>query len=103
MKKVKFKTASEIFHPVDPDLKVVDGGRRRIPRKVAEAAWKDAGGAICPRCRQEAVRFRVRDGVCSECAKLLNKEEEDTKERKVKLKRQIEVHNKRIDKKRRAA
>lgn len=31
-----------------------------------EADWEAAGGALCPRCHQEVVRFR--DGVCLPCA-----------------------------------
>lgn len=69
-KKKRSKKASEIFRPVDPDLKIIDRGTLRRSKKQN---WNDSGGSFCPRCGKEAVRFRPKDGVCMECVK-----EEDT-------------------------
>ena len=94
-KKTRLKKASEIFHPVDPNLHVIDRGTHRKPRKKN---WGDAGGAFCPRCNQEAVRFRPRDGVCFNCVRdEEEKKDRDFDKRKKRLKF-INQHNARIDK-----
>ena len=91
----RFKKASEIFHPVDPKLNVIDRGRRP-GRKGKVKDWVKSGGAICPRCDQAAVRFR-QNGVCIVCAQeLIEKQDRDDKKRARQLKF-IEQHNARID------
>lgn len=70
------KRASEIFGPVDPDLKVIDGGTRRRRKKSPETEWEQAAGVICPECRRETLRLE--DGLCPQCARAKeNKREED--------------------------
>lgn len=92
------KTASEIFHPVDPKLNVIDGGHRRTGRKGKVQDWKQSGGALCPRCNQEAVKFRPSDGVCIQCVRVLDeKQDADDKKRARQLKF-IKQHNARIAK-----
>lgn len=93
------KKASEIFHEVDPELNVIDRGMRRTGRRGKVRQWDKAGGAFCPRCNTEAVRFRARDGVCLECVRALDeKQDRDDKKRARQLKF-IRQHNARIDKK----
>ena len=95
---MKRKTASEIFHPVDLGLNVID---RYTGRKTKARDWKQTGGAFCPQCNQEAVRFRPRDGLCLQCVRDLDeKQDRDDKKRARQLKF-INQHNARIDKKKR--
>jgi len=95
------KRASEIFGSVDPELNVIDRGRRRTGQKGKAQDWKQSGGALCPRCGQEAVRFRPRDGVCLQCVRDLDeKQDRDDKKRARQLKF-INQHNARINKKKR--
>lgn len=90
------KKASEIFHEVDPNLKVVEGHRhKRLTRKD----WDNAGGAKCPRCNQEAVKFRG-DGVCIQCAQVLNEKQDRDDKKRAKQLKFIKQHNARITKKR---
>ena len=93
------KKASEIFHPVDPALNVIDGGRRR-KGKLTNKDWDRTGGAICPRCNHEAVRFRHRDGVCWDCARALNEKQDQDDKKRAKQLKFIKQHNARIDRKR---
>lgn len=96
----RMKRASEIFHPVDPQLNVIDRGRRRTGRKGKGQDWKQAGGAVCPRCNQEAVRFRPEDGVCLQCAKDLNEKVDRDEKKRARQLKFIKQHNARIAKKR---
>ena len=48
---------------VDPNLRIVPAFRR--PRKQAQKAFAACGGAYCPRCKAEAVRFI--NGLCPTC------------------------------------
>ena len=97
MAQVKRKRSSEIFAVVDPGLNVVNGGRRR--RAKRKDAWKASGGAICPRCGQEAVRFRPEDGVCRQCGDFLNDKKFQDDKNRAKFLRQVKSHNARIEKK----
>ncbi|MBA7675876.1 hypothetical protein ES703_84115 [subsurface metagenome] len=98
---MKRKTASEIFHPVDPGLNVIDRRYRTTGRKGKVQDWEKSGGALCSRCKQEAVRFRPRDGLCLQCVRDLDeKQDRDDKKRARQLKF-INQHNARIDKKKR--
>lgn len=65
---MKRKSAAEIFHEVDPNLKVIPGGIRHRIRKSSLTSndWDRAGGASCSRCGRESLQFR--DGVCPACA-----------------------------------
>ncbi len=98
MGRLRQKRASEIFHPVDPGLKVIDGGSRRTGRKGKAQDWKKTGGAICPRCNQEAVRFRPRDGVCVECVRALDEEQVQNDKKRARQLKFINKHNARIKK-----
>ena len=81
---MKKKTARELFAEVDPHLKVINGGTRKhgsvaqglepSPHKRGVVGsnptrptnnWEKAGGAFCPGCGAEVVRFQ--NGVCVEC------------------------------------
>ena len=95
---MKRKRASEIFGNVDPHLKVIDGGIRQHQARQKE--WEASGGAICPRCHQEAVRFRVQDGVCRRCADALNDKKFSDEKKSAKILRFVKEHNTRIDRKR---
>ena len=97
---IKKKKASELFATVDPHLIVIDGGIRHKHRTNKEA-WESSGGAICPRCGEETVRFRPEDGVCRQCASLLNVKEDQDKKKHTKFLRLMKAHNARIDKKKR--
>ena len=92
------KKASEIFHPVDPNLNVIDRGQRRTGQKPHPQAWDKAGGAFCPNCNQEAVRFSPVNGFCLECNRELNKKEQAEEKKRAKLLKVIQQHNARIDK-----
>ncbi len=95
---MKRKRASEIFGDVDPKLHVIDGGQHRTGRKGTSKEWEQAGGTFCPRCNQEAVRFRPRDGVCLQCVRAADeKQDRDDKKRARQLKF-INQHNARIAK-----
>ncbi len=94
----RIKKASEIFHPVDPELHVIDRGRRRTGRKGKAEDWELSGGALCSRCGLETVKFRPRDGVCPLCVRdLEEKQDRDDKKRAKQLKF-IHQHNARIAK-----
>ena len=95
---VKKLKASEIFAKVDPHLTVINSGRRKRSKNL----WAATGGAICPRCGQEAVRFRPLDGVCWLCARAQDEKQVRDGEKHTKLKRHIMAHNARIDKRKRA-
>ena len=49
---------------VDPDLKIVHGGRRRHYR-TGKSDWDKAAGVVCGNCKREV--FRSRDGLCMAC------------------------------------
>ena len=95
----KMKKASEIFHPVDPDLNVIDRGQRRTGRKGKGQDWERTGGALCPRCGQEAVRFRLQDGVCLQCVQVLNEKQNTDDKKRARQLKFIKQHNARIIKK----
>ena len=95
MKKLR---ASEIFAKVDPHLTVINGGSRKRSKNL----WAATGGAFCPKCGQEAVRFRVEDGVCWQCATAENEKYFRDQERNIKLRRRIMAHNARLNKRKRA-
>jgi len=96
---MKKKTASEILGAVDPHLTVIGGGRRRKHRSNQED-WKDSGGAVCPRCGEERVRFRPEDGNCRECATLLNEKQDQDEKKRANQLRYVKAHNARITRKR---
>ncbi len=93
---VKKLKASEIFARVDPHLTVINGGTRR--NNNSKQNWLACGGAICPKCGEEAVRFRPQDGVCWQCATAENEKYVRDVEKNTKLRRQIKAHNTRIRK-----
>jgi len=72
------KRASELFHQIDPSLKVIDGGthhHRHRRRRVTREDWDETAGVICPDCKQETLRLI--EGICPRCynAKIAEKEE----------------------------
>lgn len=85
------KRASEIFGPVDPHLTVISGRRYR------QGNWEASGGAVCPRCHSEVVRFRPEDGVCRQCGNVLNEKEFSDKIKQAKFQKFRKAHNARID------
>ncbi len=93
------KKASELFASVDPHLKVIDGGIRRKQHSKQED-WEAAGGGICPRCKEEVVRFRPQDGVCRACADSLNEKHFEDERKRAKQLRYMKAHNARINRKR---
>lgn len=99
------KKASELFAAVDPDLKVIDGGNRRRrskePSRKGQADWDKLGGAKCPRCGQDAFRFRPEDGVCILCAQALNEKELRDERKRARFLRFMKAHNARIDRSKR--
>ena len=77
---------SEVLHSVDPDLKVIEGGRRRHqpkspkgetyyfrPSTMSEADWNLAAGIVCSNCGHEV--FQSRDGLCMSCWEKANEYE----------------------------
>lgn len=96
------KKASELFHPVDPDLHVIDRGQRRTGRKGKARDWEQTGGEVCPACGQEVVRFIPQTKLCIVCdQELIEKQDRDDKKRAKQLKF-INQHNARIDKRKKA-
>lgn len=99
------KRASEIFGAVDPHLKVIDGGRRRRRARPlssqGQAEWDALGGAKCPRCRKDMLRFRPEDGVCIFCAGVLNEKELSEQRKRTRFLKFRKSHNARIDRNRR--
>ena len=93
---MKRKKASEIFAAVDPHLKVIDGGTHRRHKKK-ESDWEKLNGAKCPRCGQDALRFRPEDGVCIFCAQKMNERELSEENKKARFLRFMRAHNARID------
>lgn len=91
---MKRKRASEIFGGVDPNLKVIDAFHRHPKKSLSN--WEATGGAFCPRCKAEAVRFRPQDGVCRQCADLLNEKYFKDEETRARFLRFMKVHNSRI-------
>lgn len=91
---VKKQKASALFAKVDPHLTVIDGGRHRR----SQQNWKASGGAVCPRCGEEAVRFRVEDGICRRCADLSNDKYFKDIVKQKKQRKLILAHNARIKK-----
>jgi len=98
--------STRVLKEVDPNLNIISGNHRKhkarmdnghIPMFVDE--WNKAGGAICPRCKQEAVRFRPQDGVCIKCARMLNEQIVRKENRLRKSMKFIKAHNARITKK----
>ena len=80
------KRISEVLHSVDPDLKVIEGGRRRYtpkppngetyyfrPATMSEADWNLAAGVVCSNCGHEV--FQSRDGLCMPCWEKANEYE----------------------------
>lgn len=117
----KFKRASEIFREVDPDLKVIDGGRRNESRrkltKVDESGqsqndkdesksdndsseWDKLEGAVCSQCGQSRLRFRPSRGVCEFCAQTMDEKELKDAEKRARDLKFVKEHNARIDKRR---
>lgn len=100
--KLKRKRASEIFAAVDPHLTVIDAGRRHRRAKrlspKGQADWDNSGGAKCPSCGQDAVRFRPEDGVCVFCAQTMNEKELRDERKRVRFLKFQKAHNARIDK-----
>lgn len=94
---MKRRRASEIFHPVDPGLNVIDR-RRYTGRKGKAHEWKQAGGVFCPQCNQEVVRFRPHDGVCIECVRVLDEKQIRDEKKRAKQLKFINQHNARIAK-----
>jgi len=89
------KKSSKVLQAVDPGLRIVSThrtGRRGITR----ADWDKAGGAVCPRCGLEAVRFRTQDGVCLACVRSLDEKQDRDEKKHAKLMRQVKAHNARI-------
>ena len=71
------KKASELFHQVDPSLKVIDGGTHYHKRKSGRLTiedWERTKGTICPSCGQETLR--IVGGVCLQCHNKKTAEEE---------------------------
>lgn len=82
----KRKKASEIFGPVDPNLKVIDSGthhRRQHQHRLEtlnQDDWDKSRGVICPRCNNETLRLI--DGVCLQCSReIVEKWEEKNEDR----------------------
>jgi len=94
------KRASEIFGSVDPKLHVINGGQRNTGRKGKVREWNQAGGALCPRCGLEAVRFRPRDGLCLQCVRDIEENQEADEKKRARQLKFISQHNARITKRR---
>ena len=71
---------------MDPDLKVVEGGRRHHrknpetgekyylrPSTMSETDWNQAADVVCSNCGQEV--YRSRDGLCMPCWEKANEYE----------------------------
>ena len=72
------KRLSEILHQVDPNLTIIEAGRRFKPTRgkteevytvapfpMTDRDWETAAGVVCSNCGREV--FRSRDGLCMEC------------------------------------
>ncbi len=94
---MKRKRASEIFGGVDPHLKVINVSHGHSRKALGD--WEASGGAVCSRCKQEAVRFRSRDGVCVQCVRELEEKQDREDEKRTKQLKFIKQHNARIEKK----
>jgi len=88
------KKASEIFRPVDPDLRIIEGHRR-----ASRKDWEKSGGALCSQCGEEALRFL--NGVCLRCVQRSEAKDDKELKKKVKQLKYVKQHNARIDKKKR--
>lgn len=95
---MKRKTASELFRDVDPKLHVIDGGQHRTGRKGKPEQWEQTGGALCPQCGQEAVRFRPRDGLCFQCVRAGDEKQERDDKKHARQLKFMNQHNARIAK-----
>lgn len=95
---MKKKSASEIFHPVDPRLNVIGGYRRR--KKTTKEDWERSAGDICPRCKKEALRFLPQAGLCFDCVHQSNEKQDRDDNKRAKQIKFIKRHNARIDRKR---
>lgn len=71
------KPSSRLLRQVDPDLKIVSGNHRK-KKSASLEDWKNAGGASCPECGQETVRFL--NGLCPTCARRVEEESEEQME-----------------------
>jgi len=67
----------------------------------SQADWDKLGGANCPRCGQDAIRFRPEDGVCIHCAQALNEKELRDERKRARFLRFMKAHNARIDRNKR--
>ena len=97
---LKRKRASEIFGSVDPNLEVINASHRHLKKPLSN--WEASAGAICPKCHEEAVRFRPEDGVCRQCADALNEKQDRDEKKRAKFLRFMKAHNARIEKRKRA-
>lgn len=79
---------------MDPRLTVINGGTHKRFKKN----WEATGGAICPRCGQEAVRFRPGDGVCWQCARAQDEKHFTDEAKRTKFLGFVKAHNARIRK-----
>ena len=80
------KKSTQVLKQVDPNLNVAHHRNN----------WDATGGAFCPRCEKEAVRFRPEDGVCRVCADELNEKFWQDEKKHAKWMRQVKAHNARI-------
>jgi len=71
------KRASELFHQVDPNLRVIDGGVHRHKRSTSKD-WDKTNGVICSNCGQGTLRMI--DGICIQCHRAKVAEREKRKE-----------------------
>lgn len=80
------KSISEVLHAVDPNLTVVEGGRRHRPKNpeagekyyfrpptMSGEEWDLAAGVVCGDCGVEV--YRSRDGLCMRCWEKANEYE----------------------------
>jgi len=110
---VTWKRAAELFRDVDPGLTVVSGHRRNKKRAVSQPPpppsspyqphiataedWEAARGVDCPRCGKEALRLRLQDGICLQCAGALDNKYFRDKRKRDKLLKHIKAHNARVE------
>jgi len=80
-----YKSAAEIFYPVDPALTVIPRRKKHHDDMMRdEANWGKARGARCSQCNHEALRFNKgpHGYLCDDCVQIQIHRREKSLERK---------------------
>ena len=91
------RTLRSVLKDADPNLNIAP---RRGRRKMTHQDWEAAEGKQCPRCGNPALRFRIEDGVCRECANGLNEKVSRDEKKKAQFEKHRKAWNARVDRNR---